>query len=290
MKQFIFALALIVGLNPSAGRAGEKEVYRIGIAKSVTRDVPQDLLSFAGDPLQDLMKIQTGLNGAVTLDHEWSEIARDLNDGELELGVLQGHEFAWAKQKYPDLQVLVCSVERPKPVMAYLLVRYDCKAGSVADLKDGKLVLATTLKDYARLFLAKTQADEMGRSTFRSTATVDTVHEAIQKVIAGENDLTVTDHAAWNYFQKLYPGASKNLKVMAKSEEFPPAVLVYKKGGLDEIALKKLRNGLVTAHETAKGSRMMGMVRIEKFVAVPEGFEETVAACLKAYPTPHTEK
>jgi ABC-type phosphate/phosphonate transport system substrate-binding protein len=290
MKQYIFAAAMIIALDPLAGRAGEKDVYRIGIAKSVVRDVPHDLLSFAGDPFQELMKLQTGLNGEVRLDNEWPAIVRNLNDGELDLGVLQGHEFAWAKQKYPDLQPLVCSVERPKPVMAYLLVRHNCKAATLSDLKDSKLVLATTLKDYARLFLDKRQAEEMGGVGFRSIATVDTVHEAIQKVISGEDDLTVTDHAAWNYFQKLYPGASKNLIVMAKSEEFPPTVIVYKKGGVDETALKKMRDGLVTAHETAKGARMMGLVRIEKFVAVPDGFEETISACLKAYPTPPAEK
>ncbi|HEX3146620.1 MAG TPA: PhnD/SsuA/transferrin family substrate-binding protein [Gemmataceae bacterium] len=290
MKQLILVAALIVTLNPWAAPAGEKEVYRIGIAKGVVRDVPQGLLSIAGDPFRELMKIQTGLNGAVTFDHEWPALARNLNDGKLELGVLQGHEFGWARQKYPDLQALVCSIARPKPLIAYLLVRHDCNAGDLADLKDGKLVMATALTDHARLFLAKRQAEEMGGSVFRSTATVDTVHEAIQKVIAEEGDLTVTDHAAWSYFQKLYPGASKNLKVLAKSEEFPPTVLVYKKGSLDEIALKKLRDGLVTSHETAKVARMMGLVRIEKFVAVPDGFEETIAACLKSYPAPRTQK
>ncbi len=290
MKQWIFAAAMIVPLGPPAATAGEKEVYRIGIAKGAVRDVPKDLLTTAGDSFRELMKGQTGLNGAVTLDQEWPRVARDLNDGVLELGVLQGHEFAWARQKYPDLQPLVCTVARPKPVTAYLLVLHDSKAASLADLKDGKLVVTTAMKDHARLFLAKRQAEEMGGSAFGSTATADTAHEAIQKVIDGEADLTVTDHSAWNHFQKLYPGASKNVKVMAESDEFPPTVLVYKKGGVDEAALKKLRDGLLTAHDTAKGTQLMRSVRIEKFGALPDGFEERVAACLKAYPPPRAEK
>ncbi len=290
MKHLILAAAMIVPLGPPAAAAGEKEVYRIGITKGAVRDVPKDLLTTAGESFRELMKNQTGLNGAVTLDQEWPRVARDLNDGALELGVLQGHEFAWAKQKYPDLLPLVCSVARPKPVTAYLLVLHDSKAGSLADLKDGKLVVAAALKDHARLFLAKRQAEEMGGATFKSTATADTAHEAIQKVIDGEADLTVTDHSAWNYFQKLYPGASKNLKVMAESEEFPPTVLVYKKAGVDETALKKLRDGLLTAHETAKAVQLMRSVRIERFGPLPDGFEATVAACLKAYPPPRAEK
>jgi len=290
MKRIMIAVAMVIALDPSVSTAGDDQLYRIAIAKSAIREVPQDLLPFAGDSLQELMKARTGLNGKVTLDHEWSALVRNLNDGELELGVLQGHEYAWAKQKYPDLQALVCSIERPKEVMAYLLVRHDCKAANLTDLKGGKLVLATTLKDHARLFLEKRQGVEMGKESFGTVAKTDTVHEAIHKVIAEEFDVTAADHASWNYFQKLYPGAAKNLKVIAKSEEFPSAVLVYKKGHVDEVALKKLRDGLVSAHETTKGARMMAMMRIEKFVDVPDSFEATVATCLKAYPTPRAEK
>jgi ABC-type phosphate/phosphonate transport system substrate-binding protein len=205
MKKVIIAVAVVIALDPSTGKAEDNQVCRIGIAKSAVREVPQDLLPFAGDSLQELMKIRTGLNGKVTLDHEWTALVRNLNEGKLDFAVLQGHEYAWAKQKYPDLQPLVCSIERPKEVMAYLLARHDYKAATLADLKGSKLVLATTLKDHARLFLDKTQAVEMGGESFRSIAKVDTVHEAIHKVIAEEYDLTVSDHAAWNYFQKLYP-------------------------------------------------------------------------------------
>ena len=236
------------------------------------------------------MKVHTGLDGRVTLDSEWPAVVRDLKDGRLQLGVLQGHEYAWAKEKCPDLQPLVCSVYRPKEVRAYLLVRHDCKAASLTELKGRQLVLATTLKDPARMFLEKRQADEMKGSGFCSVANVDTVHEAIRRVMDGEADLTVADHAAWNSFQKLHPGPSQNLKVLGESEEFPPTVLVYKKGGVDEAALKKVRDGFLTAHETTKGARLMRLIRIEKFDVIPDGYEETVKACLKAYPTPPTEK
>lgn len=290
MKQLMFAAAMVVTLGPPAAPAEEKAVYRIGISKGAVRDVPKDLLTTAGDSFQDLMKSQTGLDGKATLDREWAKVAQDLNDGALELGILQGHEYAWAKQKYPDLQPFVCSIARPKPVTAYLLVLHDSKAASLADLKAGKLVLAGAMKDHARLFLAKRQADEMAGAAFKSTATAANAHEAIQAVIDGEADLTATDHAAWNTFQKLYPGASQNVKVLAESPEFPPTVLVYKTGGVDDAALKKLRDGLLTAHDVPKAARLMKTVRIEKFGALPAEFDATVAASLKAYPPPKAEK
>ena len=36
-----------------------------------------------------------------------------------------------------------------------------------------------------------------------------------------------------NYFQKLYPGASQNLRILARSDVFPPTVVAYKKGALE---------------------------------------------------------
>jgi ABC-type phosphate/phosphonate transport system substrate-binding protein len=102
--------------------------------------------------------------------------------------------------------------------------------------------------------------------------------------------LTVADHVSWTSFQKLHPGTTRALRVLGQSEDFPPAVLVYKEGGLDETALARLRDGLLTAHKTAKASRLMGLIRVEKFDAVPAGYEEAVRACLKAYPAPPPEK
>jgi ABC-type phosphate/phosphonate transport system substrate-binding protein len=288
MKQAILAATVVVALAAAPAHAGDKEVYRVGIARSAFRDVPRHLLPFAGQPFQDLVKVQADLEGRVTLDSEWAAVVRDLNDGKMHLGVLQGHEYAWAREKVPDLRPLVCSLNRTREVLAFLIVRHDSEA-SLAELKGRRVVLATRLKDHARMFLEKRQAEERGGRGFHAVAPVDTVHEAIEKVLDGEADLTVADHAPWNSFQKLHPGRSKNLKVLTKSEEFPPAVLVYKKDGIDEAALTKLREGFLTAHKTAKGARLMGLIRVEKFDVVPE-YEEMVKKCLKAYPAPPSEK
>jgi hypothetical protein len=71
---------------------------------------------------------------------------------------------------------------------------------------------------------------------------------------------------------------------VAKSENFV-AVLVQE--GVDSFTEKTAER--LRPRETTK-EQMMAMVRIEKFVAVPDSFEVTVAACLKAYPTPLAEK
>jgi len=275
---------------PAVGLAGDKEVYRIGIPKSAFRDVPPSLLSFAGMPFKDLMKSQTGLDGDVVLDPDAMNIAEQMDAGKLQLGVFLGHEFAWARDKHPTLEPIVCTVPRPKEVQAFLLVRYDNKAQSLGDLKGCKLALATTTRDHARLFLDKKRSAEMTGGTFCSTEKAPTVHDAINKVIEGDADVTVADQAAWNYYQKLYPGASENLRVLAKSEVFPPTVIAFKKGSLDDGVIKKVRDGLLTAHETSKVAKLLNLIKVEKFDAVPAGYDESLKECLKAYPAPSGDK
>jgi len=289
---FRFSLAVIATslLLPAVGRSDEKVIYKIGIPRSMFRDVPPALVAFAGQPFSDLVKDQTGLIAEVVQDADAMSVAKSIEENKLHLGVFQGHEFAWAQEKYPKLQPLVCLIYRPKEFQGLILIRSDSKAKGLGDLKGSKLVLASTLKDHARLFLNKRRVDEMGDDKFGSTVEADSVHEGIHLVQDQKADVTVADFADWSYFQKLYPGPSQNLKVLAKSDVFPPTVLAYKKGSLDDAILKKIRDGFLNVHKSPKGARMMGMIRIERFDPVPADYDENLIASRKAYPKPLGDK
>jgi len=290
MFRFATYLGTLALLVPSLAIAEDPTTYRIGVSKSMYRDVPTELVRLAGQPFQDLMKAQMGLTGEMVPATEAMETARAIDAGKLHLGVFPGHEFAWAKEKYPDLQPLICSVYRPKEIHAVILVRYDCKATTLAEMKDSKLSLSPTLKDHARLFWERMRAEEMEGPTPCAPKKVANVHEAINSLIDGEVDVTVADHADWSYFEKLYPGPAKNVKVLARSEEFPQTVLVYKKGSLSEETIAKIRNGFLTAHENPKAGRMMKMIRIDRFSTIPDTYDESLRTCLKLYPKPLSEK
>jgi ABC-type phosphate/phosphonate transport system substrate-binding protein len=289
VTRFLLTAVLAAVVCPFA-TAGDKDVYHIGIPRSVFRDVPPALLSFAGEPLKDLMKAQTGLNGQVVNEPDAMTVAQDIDSGKLQLGVLLGHELAWARQKYPNLEVIVCSVPRPREIQAFILVRHDSKAANLGDLKGAKLTMATGTRDHARLYFERRRAEEMGSGSFGGTEKTSTVHESLHKVIDCEADATVADSASWNYFQKLYPGRSQNLRVLSQSELFPATAIVYKKGALDDSKVKAIREGLMTAHENSRCAKLMNLIRIERFDAVPSGYEDMLKASLKAYPAPLSEK
>jgi len=284
---FVAAIAILAGSTQI--RAGDKDTYQIGVPKSFFRDIPADLLPLAGQPFEELFKEQTGLKGAIAQESDAMSVAKKIDSGELQLGVLFGHEFACVREKFPNLQPIFCAVDRPKKIQALILVRHDCKAASLKDMPEPKLALAKALKDHARLYLDKQRIDDMGSGDFK-TEKVETVHDAIYKVIDGSADLTVADSASWAYFEKVYPGQSKNLRILSQSAEFPPAVLVCKKGAIDETSLKKIRDGFLSAHENSKARPVLTAIRIEKFDAVPENYDEQLKQCLKAYPKPIDEK
>lgn len=287
IRLLLLAVSGIVG-GTSLAQAAEPETMRIGIPRSIFRDVPPALLSFANQPFKDLMKVQTGFTGEIMNDPDALKIAKEIHDGKLQLGVFLGHEFAWAKLKYPELEPLVIAVPKPREVQAFLLVRHDCKATNLGDLKGAKIVQASTLRDHAKLFLEKRQADELAGGTLCTVEKTATVHDAIHKVIDGDADITVADLGAWNYFQKLYPGPAQNLKVLSKSDVFPSTVIAYKKNALSEATTKKLRDGLLSAHENTKGATMMRTIKMEKFEAVPTTYMDSLKPVQKEYPAPKT--
>jgi ABC-type phosphate/phosphonate transport system substrate-binding protein len=280
----ILAAAAAAALATPAVPAADPVVYKVGIPKTAFRDVPPEFQPVATLCLLELMKEQTGLDGEVIRPKDALAVARALDEGDLAIAMLRGQEYGWAKAKCPELMAIASAVERPKEIRAFLLVRHDCKATGLGDLKGGKLALAKTLKDHPRLFLAKRRADELGRGGFVETIKTDTVHDAIHAVIDGKADVTAADQGAWATFQKLYPGASKNLRVLSESDPFPPAVLVVKKGQLDEAVVRKIREGFLAADKSAKSVRLMTFMHVEKFEAVPAGYEEAADKCRKEYP------
>src|SRR5262245_32518841 len=198
MFRFVLSVTLIVIASVAQTRAGDKDKYLIGVPKSFFRDVPAELLPLAGQPFEELFSERTGLKGTLAQESDAMTVARKIDAGELQLGVLFGHEFGCVREKFPNLEPIVCAVDRPQKVQAMIIVRHDCKAANLKEMSEPKLALATKLKDHARLYLDKLRTDEMFAGDFK-TEIVATVHDAIHKVIDGSADFTVAESASWAY-------------------------------------------------------------------------------------------
>ncbi len=77
------------------------------------------------------------------------------------------------------------------------------------------------------------------------------------------------------------------MRALKQSDPFPPAVIAYKVGGVSDVTLTKLREGLVNAHKLELGREILTkMWKVAAFEAVPENYASALAECLKAYPAP----
>ena len=109
--------SLVVGLlaalvaEPAAARDDDNlSAVRIGLVKTLFRDVPEALIPIGLRPMKELMLGQTGVSGDLIPSGDADSLARQLKADEVQLAVFHGVEFAWVHQNYPTLKPLVIAV------------------------------------------------------------------------------------------------------------------------------------------------------------------------------------
>jgi ABC-type phosphate/phosphonate transport system substrate-binding protein len=258
---------------------------------SLFHDIPKPLVNMMLKPFQTLMEAQTGLHGQVTATEEAEALGRQLMEGEVHLGVFHGIEFAWAKQKYPEIQPLVVAMSEPRQQRACLVVREDSQAANLAELQGKSLALPCQSRLHCRMVIERRcQCCGLTMNAFFSQVTTPGNQEdALDDLVDGEVQATVVDGRALDAFHDRKPGRWNKLKVVQESEVFPVAVIAHKPGVLDDATLKCLRTGLLKAHETRQGYNLLAFAGINGFKNVPADYEATLANIIKAYPPPKKE-
>src|SRR6266404_5820577 len=98
-------------LGGSAGvHGGKVDVLRVGTSISLTGDTKGKKEDSARETLKSFIKEETGLDNEGSTQKDWRQLAENMAKGQLHLGVFEGYEFAWAQEKYPELQALAIAV------------------------------------------------------------------------------------------------------------------------------------------------------------------------------------
>src|SRR5262249_12642922 len=105
-------LPLVCGQAQEIGKASSP--VEIGMIGSLFRDVPDGLLETMSKPFGTLMATQTGMIGHLQKVAKVNELGQQLVDQKLHLGIFHGFEFAWAREKFPQLKPLVIAVNEHK--------------------------------------------------------------------------------------------------------------------------------------------------------------------------------
>jgi ABC-type phosphate/phosphonate transport system substrate-binding protein len=283
-------LGLLIGLASLAvAQPPRAEMVRVGMVQTFFNDVPRVMIEIASEPFSAVMREATGMSGQFVLSGDAFDVARQLQAGQLQLGVFHSFELAWARQKHPELTPLMVVVNKHHLVRAYLLTRKDNPAASFADLKGKDLALPVRTKEHCRLFV-KQRCFEAGqclpRDFFGTMVVSENIETALDDLCAGKVQATVVDSLGLEFYRDLKPGCFARLKVLQQSELFPPAVIAYREGAIEEATLTRVRDGLINANRLALGREMMKMWKIHAFEPVPQDYAQSLAEILKAYPVP----
>ena len=268
------------------GAADSPDEITVGVVAPELKDVPAETVKVLGGPLRNLFARQAGVAGGnVEVAKDPFDLADRLGDGRCRLGVFHGYEFAWVKDKHPELEPLVVTVYRTGRPQGCVVVRSDSPAHVLADLKAQDVTVPKGTRGHCLIYLAKQRAELPG-TTAAPKSPSGTPEEALDAVLAKAAPAALMDRAAVVGYERLYPGAAKNLRVLCESELFPQNVIAYSPKTLPEGTVARLRHAMVTAHQTPAGKPLMMFWGITQFDLAPRDYSENLAASTKAYPAP----
>lgn len=236
--------------------------------------------------LRTLIRQESGLSNEIFRQESWQPLADKMTKGELQLGIFQGYEFAWAEHQHPSLRPLLLLVSGDVYAVVEVLVRRTDSAGDFAGLEGYRLALVDGGQRYLRLFVDRNSKanGKDPESFFSRIVPEDNVESALDDVVDGVVQATVVDHASLELYRQRKPGRVTKLKVIVRSLPLPPVVLAYDDHRLSERTLARLSDGPVRGSNTDISKRVLGLFRLSSFEPVPADFEEVLARTRKLYP------
>jgi ABC-type phosphate/phosphonate transport system substrate-binding protein len=256
---------------------------------SFYRDHPEETVKTTVESFKELILAHTGFQGDPVKVESLDQLGKDLTKDRMQLGVFFGHEFAWVREKYPEIKPLVIVVNQIPHQRAYLLVRKDDKLSAFADLKGKSLAIARHTHEPCYLFLErKCQATGVKmEDSFSKITRPDNVEAALDDLVDGTVQAAVVDEAAISSYKRRKPGRFAKLKELEKSPIFPAGVVAYRPDKWNDADLKSIRDALLNAHQNPEGRQLLTMWKLTGFEPVPEDYDERLKNIAKEYPPPN---
>jgi ABC-type phosphate/phosphonate transport system substrate-binding protein len=295
-RRFVsLVLALSAPLGVAAvvahGRPEKSDVLRIGLSGPLGSDTEGPKEKAVAAMMQAFIKSETGMNDEIVCQKDWRDLADKLSKGQLQVGVFQGYEFAWAQEQHPSLKPLALALTGPRNLTACVVARRDGKAKQFDDLRGQSLGLPDIGQRHLRLFVER-ESQARGAEPdafFSKISSPQNVEDCLDDVVDGTVQAAVVDHAALEAYKRRKPGRFNKLKGVAKSRPLPPIVVAFCDNVLDEPTVRRFREGLVESRNKERGRMMLTVFRLTAFEVAPNNFEKVLAETRKAYPSPKAE-
>jgi ABC-type phosphate/phosphonate transport system substrate-binding protein len=290
LRLFAATSPLLAALLIGSARSEEARTSEVRLAASRT-------LLRGGDPaaaeaalklISRLVHSQTGVPVECVAFQDGTALAKGMNSGNAAMGLLPGIELAWMNKKNAGLRPMLLACNENISLKALVVVRADAALPSVTSLKGKRLSFPKMNFNHTFLFLDKAIRDAGYQPAhfFASCTAAANPDAALEAVLEGDADVAVVDEVAMEVYRGRKPGRAKRLRVLQESSKFPCAVIVCKPEMAKSEEVKKIQQGLSTAHERPAGRQMLSLMRLSAFVPVTAEYEQLLKDVLKDYPEP----
>jgi ABC-type phosphate/phosphonate transport system substrate-binding protein len=283
------ALLSMLGTPAHAQQAGKLEVLHIGTSGGLALNASSGVSEqTAIESLQSFIKTETAFNNDILRQTNYEELARKMAKGQFHLGVFQGYEFAWAREKDPKFQPLALAVDVYVYRFAYVMINRDSKVASFSALQGQTLSLPNVGQSQLKLY-AERLCGENGKplhAFFSTIKTPDSDEDALDDVVDGVVQAAVVDPVGVEAYKQRKPGRYKRLRELTHSQAFPPPLVAYYDDVVDEATRQRFRQGLLTANQKERGQTLLTLFRLTGFAAPPKDFAQVLAQTQKDYPPP----
>jgi len=281
----VVAALLALTDAPADGRRG-RDVIRIGTTGSVNGEKSNSKEKSSLVTLKTFLKDETGLENEILEERDWRVLTNKLAKGQLQVGVYQGYEFAWAQEQRPDLKPLALAINVHRYPVAYVVSNTANKAKDFNGLQGQTFAIPQDGPRFLRFYVSR-EAKAGGKTLdtfFAKVTTPERIEPALDDVVDGIVGAVVVERAALEVFKLRKPARFKKLRAVAHSQPFPPPVIAYCGNTLDEDTRERFRSGLLAANKQEKGKQMMELFGLTHFETAPPDFGKVLAATRKAYP------
>jgi ABC-type phosphate/phosphonate transport system substrate-binding protein len=229
------------------------------------------------------------MDGEIVLPKDALQLAQDLAEEKLHVALFHGFEYAWAKQKYPDLQPLMIAVHQQRYMQVFLMVPADSPIRSFADLRGKSAGLPCFCQEHCWIYMERAcrETGQCDADKFFAPLTHPPhAEEGLDELAEGKVQAVIVDNIALDAYKERKPARFAKLKAVQKSEKFPSAVIAYRGGSLDPATVKLFQDSLLNGQKTALGRQLLTLWKLSALERVPADFNEALARILKAYPPP----
>src|SRR5262249_15844710 len=155
-------------------------------------------------------------SGELVLGGDALALGKKLRDDQVQLAVFHGHEYGWAKEKFPKLQALAVCAHKGRDSRVVLVVRKDCSCSDVPGLK-GKVVSMPRLnRGYCRLFAEKHCVCDGAtlEKHYSRVLTPFDIEDGLNQVVTRKASCVIVDAMALEEYTRANPARAKDLRTL----------------------------------------------------------------------------